>query len=121
ADTREASQSFRWSRPDERGPSTAEVARSGMPADLAKQIAALGFSEGNIPQTYKLYASQPRVHEPSEIKGMKGGAYGAHRRQRRAIHTATLRRSERPVPIIAVFHGGGLVGGMRENTSTFAD
>jgi len=121
ADTREANQSFRWSRPDERGLSLAEVARNGMPADLAKQIAALGFSEGNIPQTYKLYASQPRVHEPSEIKVMKGIAYGAHERQRLDIHTATMRRSERPVPIIAVFHGGGLVGGMRENTSTFAD
>ena len=121
ADAREASQSFRWSRPDERGASAAEVARNGMPADLAKQIAALGFSEGNIPQTYKLYASQPRVHEPSEIKVTKGVAYGAHERQRMDIHTAPLRRSERPVPIIAVFHGGGLVGGMRENTSTFAD
>ncbi|HXD18105.1 MAG TPA: alpha/beta hydrolase fold domain-containing protein [Vicinamibacterales bacterium] len=121
ADTREASQSFRWSRPDERGLSTAEVARNGMPADLAKQVAALGFSEGNIPQTYKLYASQPRVHEPSEIKVTKAVPYGAHERQRLDIHTATMRRSERPVPIIAVFHGGGLVGGMRENTSTFAD
>jgi hypothetical protein len=68
ADAREAGQSFRWSRPDERGLSAAEVARNGMPADLAKQIAALGLSEGNIPQAYKLYASQPRVYEPSEIR-----------------------------------------------------
>jgi triacylglycerol lipase len=121
ADAREAAQSFRWSRPDERGSSAAEVVRTGMPADLAKQIVALGFSEGNIPQTYKLYASQPRVHEPAEIKVARDVAYGAHERQRLDIHTATMRRSERPVPIIAVFHGGGLIGGARANTSTFAD
>jgi triacylglycerol lipase len=121
ADAREASQSFRWSRPDERGLSAAEVVRGGMPADLAKQIAALGFSEGNIPETYKLYMSQPRVHEPGEIKVTKDVAYGAHERQRIDIHTATLRRSDKGVPIVAVFHGGGLVGGARANTSTFAD
>ena len=121
ADSREASQSFRWSRPDERGLSTAELARNGMPADLAKQIVALGSSEGNIPQTYKLYASQPRVYEPVEIKVSKDVAYGPHERQRLDIHTATMRRSERAAPVIAVFHGGGLVGGMRENTTTFAE
>jgi acetyl esterase/lipase len=121
SDSREASQSFRWSRPDERGLSSAEVARNGMPADLAKQIVALGSSEGNIPQTYKLYASQPRVYEPAEIKVRKDVAYGSHERQRLDIYTAALRRSERAVPMIAVFHGGGLVGGMRDNTSTFAE
>src|SRR4029453_12691217 len=31
ADTREASQSFRWSRPDERGLSAGDVVRNGMP------------------------------------------------------------------------------------------
>jgi triacylglycerol lipase len=121
ADAREASQSFRWSRPDERGLSRAEVVRGGMPADLAERIAALGFSEGNIPETYKLYAAQPRVHEASEIKVAKDVAYGPHERQRLDVHTATLRRSDRGVPIVAVFHGGGLVGGARANTSTFAD
>jgi acetyl esterase/lipase len=121
ADARETTQSFRWSRPDERGLSSAEVVRSGMPADLAKQIVALGFSEGNIPQTYKLYASVPRVHEASEIKVAKDVPYGSHERQRLDVHTATLRRSDRPVPIVVVFHGGGLTGGMRANTSTFAD
>jgi acetyl esterase len=121
AETREAAQSFRWSRPDERGLSTADVVRNGMPADLAKQIIELGFSEGNIPATYKLYASQPRVHAESEIKVARDIAYGSHERQRMDIHTATMRRSEHGVPIVAVFHGGGLVGGMRSNTSTFAD
>src|SRR4029434_8532926 len=33
ADTREASQSFRWSRPDERGLSLAEGARNGLPRE----------------------------------------------------------------------------------------
>jgi triacylglycerol lipase len=121
ADAREASQSFRWSRPEERGLSAAAVVRNEMPADIARRIAALGFSEGNIPETYKLYASQPRVQEPAEIKVTKDVAYGPHERQRLDIHTATMRRSERAVPVIAVFHGGGLVGGMRANTTTFAD
>ena len=120
-DAREVNQSFRWSLPEERGLSAAEIARSGMPADLAKQFASLGFSEGNIPQTYKIYASQPRVHEPSEIKVTKNLAYGPHERQQMDIHTATLRRSERPVPVVVVFHGGGLIGGARANTSTFAE
>jgi acetyl esterase/lipase len=51
----------------------------------------------------------------------KDVAYGSHERQRLDIYTAALRRSERAVPMIAVFHGGGLVGGVRENTSTFAE
>jgi hypothetical protein len=37
------------------------------------------------------------------------------------IHTATLRRARQPVPIVVVFHGGGLIGGSRDNTTTFAD
>jgi arylformamidase len=120
-DARAVSQSFRWSRPDERGLSLAELSRSGMPAELAKQIAALGSTDGNIAETYKLYGSQPRVYEPSELKASKGVAYGPNERQRLDIYTATVRRSERPVPIVVVFHGGGLVGGTRENTATFAE
>jgi len=121
ADARQAVQSFRWSLHDERALSTAEIARSGMPPDLAKQLASLGSVGGANAETYKIYASQPRVHEAAEIKVTKNLAYGPHERQQLDIHTATLRRAERPVPIVVVFHGGGLVGGSRANTTTVAD
>ena len=120
-DAGEARQSFRWSLPDERGLSAAEIERNGMPPDVARQLASLGSVGGAIAETYKLYASQPRVHEAEEIKVAKNLAYGPHERQQIDIHTATLRRAERPVPIVVVFHGGGLVGGSRANTSTVAD
>ena len=38
-EAREGTQSFRWSKPDERGLSSAEITRNGMPADVAKQLA----------------------------------------------------------------------------------
>lgn len=118
---REANQSFRWSRPDERGLSAAETARSGMPADIARQLASLFGREDQIPQTAKIYASQPRVYEAAEIKIAKNLAYGPDERQQMDIHTATLRRAERPVPVVVVFHGGGLVGGSRASTTNVAD
>ena len=118
---REANQSFRWSRPDERGLSTAEVARGGMPPDVAARIMALRAAQDTIPQTYTLYASQPRVYEPSEIKVTRNIAYGSHERQQIDVHTATVRRSARPTPVVVVFHGGGLIAGSRTNTTTVAD
>lgn len=117
----ETTQSFRWSREDERGRSTAETARNGIPAELATQLAALFGKEDANQQTYKLYESQPRVFGADEIKVTKNVAYGAHERQQIDIHTATLRRSDRPVPVVMVLHGGGLVGGSRANTATVAD
>jgi triacylglycerol lipase len=118
---REAVQSFRWSRPDERGLSSAEIARNGMPADLAAQLKALRTATDTNAQTYKVYAGQPRVYEASEIKVAKNIAYGTHERQQIDIHTSTLRRAPGRVPVVAVFHGGGLVGGSRANTTTVAD
>lgn len=118
---REPLQSFRWSRPDERGLSVADMARAGMPADVAAQLMALRTVTDTIPQTYKVYASQPRVHEASEIQVTKNLQYGSHERQQIDVHTATMRRSPRPVPVIAVLHGGGLIGGSRANTATVAD
>ena len=79
-------------------------------------------STGNAnAETYKVYAPQPRIYEASEIKVTKNIAYGAHERQQIDVHTSTLRRPERSVPVIAVFHGGGLIGGSRANTTTVAD
>jgi len=122
-DAQQARQAFRWSLPDERTISSADVVRSGMPADVAKQLAAFGTEfDGEIAgQTTKIYASQPRVYEPGEIKVAKNLAYGPHERQQVDIHTATVRRSDRPVPVVIVFHGGGLVGGSRTATTNVAD
>jgi triacylglycerol lipase len=122
-DTQQARQSFRWSQPDERGLSTADVVRTGMPADVAKQLAAFGteFDGAIAGQTAKIYASQPHVYEPGEIKVAKNLAYGPHERQQVDIHTATVRRSDRPMPVVVVFHGGGLVGGSRAGTTNVAD
>jgi acetyl esterase/lipase len=122
-DAQEARQSFRWSQTDERGLGSADAVRTGMPADVARQLAAFGTEfDGEIAgQTAKIYASQPRVYEPAEIKVAKNLAYGAHERQQMDIHTATVRRSERPMPVVVVFHGGGLVGGSRAATANVAD
>jgi triacylglycerol lipase len=122
-DAHQALQSFRWTAPDERSSSSADVVRSGMPADVAKQLASFGYEfDGDIAaQTTKIYASQPRVYEPAEIKVTKNLAYGPHERQQVDIHTATVRRSDRPRPVIVVFHGGGLVGGSRAATVNVAD
>ena len=116
SDALEGNQSFRWSSPGERGLSSAEMSRNGMPADVAVQLPKL-----SIQDTYKLYASQPRVHDAAEIKVRKDIAYGTHERQRIDIHTSTLRRAPGPVPVVVVFHGGGLIGGSKDNTPTFAD
>ena len=120
-DSRDATQAFRWSSPTERGLSSAEITRNGMPADVAKQLADLKSAGNANAETYKVYASQPRIYEASEIKVAKNIAYGTHERQQIDVHTATQRRSPRPVPMIAVFHGGGLIGGSRANTTTVAD
>ena len=122
-DAQQSRQSFRWSQPDERGLGSADLVRSGMPADVAEQLAAFGTEfDGEIAgQTAKIYASQPRVYEPAEIKVTKNLAYGTHERQQVDIHTATVRRSDRPVPVVVVFHGGGLVGGSRAATANVAD
>jgi triacylglycerol lipase len=118
---REANQSLRWSLPEERGLSSAEIARQGMPANLAAQLIALRTAPDTIPQTYKLYAAQPHVYQDSEIKVVRNLPYGSHERQQVDVHTATMRRSPKPVPVVAVFHGGGLIGGSRANTATVAD
>jgi acetyl esterase/lipase len=88
---------------------------------VARQLASLGFAGGANAETYKVYASQPRVYDAEEIKITKGLAYGPHERQQMDIHTATMRRAERPVPVVVAFHGGGLIGGSRANTTTVAD
>ena len=122
-DAQQVRQSFRWSPPGERGLGSAHDVRTGMPTDVAKQLAAFGTEfDGEIAgQTAKIYASQPRVYEVAEIKITKNLAYGPHERQQVDVHTATVRRSERPMPVVVVFHGGGLIGGSRAATANVAD
>jgi acetyl esterase/lipase len=48
-------------------------------------------------------------------------SYGPDERQQMDIHTPVVRRSERPVPVVVVFHGGGLVAGSRAATANVAE
>jgi len=115
-------QAFRWLAPTELVDSRADHARTGMPADVATALAAFGREfDGDIAQkTAAIYAAQPRVYESGEIVVAKDLAYGAHERQRVDVHTRATRPAE-PMPVIVVFHGGGLIGGSRTATTNVAD
>lgn len=115
-------QTFRWLPPSELVSSRASNARAGMPPDVAAALAAFGreFDGGIAQQTAAIYATQPRVYEPGEIAVTKDLPYGPHERQRVDVHTRASRLAE-PVPVIVVFHGGGLIGGSRAATTNVAD
>lgn len=115
-------QSFRWLPPEELVPSTADEVRAGIPPDIAARLAAFGREfDGRIAQdTAAIYATVPRVYETGEIVVAKDLAFGAHERQRVDVHTRAARPAE-PVPVIVVFHGGGLIGGARGATTNVAD
>ncbi|HUQ51231.1 MAG TPA: alpha/beta hydrolase fold domain-containing protein [Gammaproteobacteria bacterium] len=117
-------QIFNWVPREEAAaePSTADVQRTGMPADVAAALAAFGHEfDGNIAQqTAALYAGQPHVYAAAELSVAKDLAYGAHERQRLDVHTRANRPAE-PVPVIVVFHGGGLIGGSRAATVNVAE
>ena len=115
-------QAFRWMLPEELVASRADVVRAGMPADVATALAAFGHEfNGEIAQaTAKIYAPVPRVYEAAEIAVRKDLAYGPHARQHLDIHTRATRPNE-AVPVVVVFHGGGLIGGNRAATTNVAD
>jgi acetyl esterase/lipase len=123
ADATQARQSFRWSAVEERNLSSASALRSGMPSEVAAQLAAFGREfDGNIARaTAEIYAALPRIYESAEIRVAKDLAYGTHERQRLDVHTGTMHRNETPVPVVVVFHGGGLIGGNRAATANVAD
>jgi triacylglycerol lipase len=102
--------------------STADRQRAGMPADVAAALAAFGHEfDGNIAQqTAALYAAQPHVYSAAELAVTKDLAYGSHERQRLDVYTRANRPAE-PVPVIVVFHGGGLIGGSRAATVNVAE
>ena len=117
-------QTFHWLPRSEAAaaPSTANRQRAGMPAEVAAALAAFGheFDGAIAQQTAALYAAQPHVYAAAELAVAKDLAYGAHERQRLDIHTRANRPTE-PVPVIVVFHGGGLIGGSRAATVNVAD
>jgi len=115
-------QAFRWLPLAELVSSRADNVRAGMPADVAAALAAFGreFDGGIAQQTAAIYATQRRVYEPGEIVVAKDLAYGPHERQRVDVHTRATRSAD-PVPVIVVFHGGGLIGGSRGSTTNVAD
>jgi acetyl esterase/lipase len=119
-----ARQAFRWLPRAEAAaaPSTADRQRAGMPAEVAAALAAFGHEfDGNIAQqTAAIYAAQPHVYAPVELSVTKDLAYGSHERQRLDVHTRATRPAE-PVPVLVVFHGGGLIGGSRAATTNVAD
>jgi acetyl esterase/lipase len=122
AETAENLRTFRWLPPAELVASKASAVRDGMPADVASALAAFGREfDGTIAQqTAAIYARQPRVYEPGEVVVAKDLAYGPHERQRVDVHTRATRVAE-PMPVIVVFHGGGLIGGNRAATTNVAD
>jgi acetyl esterase/lipase len=111
-------QMLRFSPIDERGLSTADTVRLGMPKDVAGRLAAFGrVFDGRIAgETAAIAAPVPTVYETAEIEIASGLAYGPDELQQLDIHTATVRSSDRPVPAIVIFHGGGLVGGDKRAT-----
>ncbi|HEY8519968.1 MAG TPA: alpha/beta hydrolase fold domain-containing protein [Gammaproteobacteria bacterium] len=115
-------QAFRWSSPDERGSSLADTLRSGMPPAVAAQLASFGrvFNGTVAGKTAQIYAELERVYAPEELEVRSGLAYGPHERQRLDVYRGKVRRSQEPVPMIAVFHGGGLIGGDRRSTANVA-
>jgi triacylglycerol lipase len=117
-----ARQTFRWLAPAEVAPSRADDARAGMPRELATALAAFGheFDGAIAQQTAALYASQPRAYTQGELAVTKDLAYGPHERQHVDIYTRARRPAE-PVPVIVVFHGGGLIGGNRGATVNVAE
>ena len=122
-DAHKALQTLRFSPPDEKGLSTADVAREGLPADVAERLAAFGrVFDGRIAgETAQIIAPVPTLYEAAEIEVVEGLAYGSHERQQLDIHTATARNSNDRVPVIVVFHGGGLIGGSKESTAAAAN
>ena len=86
-----------WARQRRRG-------RTGMAADVAEQLAAFGTDfDGEIAgQTAKIYASQPGVYEAAKSRSRRTCLRPA-RGQQVDVHTATVRRSERPCPWSSCF------------------
>lgn len=123
ADELESLQGLRWSPPGERGLSTVDVARRGMPDEAAAELDRLGraFSGAIARQTRTLLAAAPKSYAHDELEIAADIAYGPHDAQRLDIYTATARPADRLRPAVIIFHGGGLIGGDRSTTANAAE
>jgi arylformamidase len=123
ADAAYERQSFRFGSPSERRLSTADVVRTGLPVDVAKELKGFGLEfNGEIARaTFSITSAIPRSYEKAEVEVVEDVAYGPDERQRLDIRKATVRNAETPVPVIVMFHGGGLVGGSKQATAGTAD
>jgi triacylglycerol lipase len=101
----------------------ADIARAGMPDDVAVAIAAFGheFDAEIARQTAAIYAPVPRLYDRTAIEVTKDLAYGPHERQRLDIHVLKRERPSTPAPVVVTFHGGGLIGGSREGIAQVAE
>jgi len=116
-------QALRLGPPDERALSTADALRSGIPKDIATRLAEIGnvFGGEQAREMMPRVAAVPRTFEPGEIEVTANVAYGPDPRQIFDIRRATSRRADAPVPVVIVFHGGGLIGGSKDATADTAD
>jgi len=116
-------QTLRLGPADERPLSTADVLRSGMPQDIATRLAEIGhvFGGEQAREIMPRVAAVPRTFVPGEIEVKANVAYGPDPRQIFDIRRATSRRADSPVPVVIVFHGGGLIGGSKDATADTAD
>jgi triacylglycerol lipase len=116
-------QTLRAGLPDERELSRAATLRNAIPADIAERFAEIGnvFGRDQVIEMMPRISAMPRTYDAAEINVERDVAFGPDARHRLDIRTAALRRSDAPVPVIIVFHGGGLVGGSKEATADTAD
>jgi acetyl esterase/lipase len=116
-------QTLRLGPEDERPLSAANTLRDNIPADIAARLAEIGhvFGGEQARETIPLVAAVARTFEPGEIEVITDVAYGPDPRHRFDIRRATSRQAEVPVPVVIVFHGGGLVGGSKDATANPAD
>jgi hypothetical protein len=122
-DTQQARQSFRWSQVDERGLSSADVVRTGMPADVAKQLAAFGTEFDGEIATRRRRSMRRSPASTSRLKSrsVKNLAYGPHERQQLDVPHRDRAQVRSSQPVVSCFHGCGLIGGSRTATVNVAD
>jgi len=123
AEAAQERQSLRFGVPDERSLSTANSLRTGLPTDVADALAAFGpeFNGEIAGGTFRIVNEIPRTYRSEEIEVTEDVAYGPDERHRLDIRKATVRNSDAPVPVVVIFHGGGLVGGSKQATAGTAD
>lgn len=116
-------QKLRIGDPAERALSTIDTVRTGLPRNVAQALEDFGPEfNGEIARgTFQLVNAIPRTYEPGEIEVTADVAYGPDERHRLDIRRATVRNATEPMPVVIVFHGGGLVGGSKDATAGTAD